>query len=83
MYLEIVLGKAVLKSNCNQFSKIYGESRRREETVSKLETVYGIVASFDVLIQYFHKISQDPNEKIPAYTTRIEGALTVEEHLRE
>ena len=37
--------------------------------------MYEIVASFDVLMQSFCKTSQDCNEKIPAYTTRIEGAL--------
>ena len=43
--------------------------------ISKLETVCGIIVSFDVWMQLFHKISQDLNGKIPAYTTRTEGAL--------
>ena len=46
-----------------------------ERNISKLETVYGIAASFSVLLQLFYKISQDQNKKISAYTTRIEGAL--------
>ena len=46
-----------------------------EGIISKLETVYRIVASLDVLMQPFYKISQNENEKIPAYTTRIEEAL--------
>ena len=44
-----------------------------EGIISKFETVYGIVASFDVLMQSFYKIR---NEKIPVHTTRIEGALS-------
>ena len=43
--------------------------------ISKLETVHGIVASFDMLMHAFYKISQDWNEKVLAYTTRIEGVL--------
>ena len=41
-----------------------------EGIISKLETVYGIAAMFDVLMQSFYKISQDCNEKIPAYVTQ-------------
>ena len=62
-----------------------------------LETGYGIVESFNVLMQSFYNTSQDWNEKISAYTTRIEEALNqirlkyperldnaaIEGHLRE
>ena len=37
--------------------------------------MYGIVASVHVLLQSFYRINQDHNEKIPAYSTRTEGAL--------
>ena len=46
-----------------------------EGIISKLEAVYRIVASFNVLIQSFYKISQYWNEKIPTYTTMIEETL--------
>ena len=42
--------------------------------IFKIETVYKMVVSFHGRIQSFYKISQDQNEKIPAYTIRIEGA---------
>ena len=59
--------------------------------------MYRIIATFNVLKMAFYKISQDCNEKIPAYATRIEGTLNeirlkyqnrldsaaVEGHLRE
>ena len=76
LYSEPVLREAVikaLKGSAVEFREIYGESV--EGIISKLKTVYGIIASFDVLMQTFYKISQDWNEKIPAYTTRIEGGL--------
>ena len=37
--------------------------------------VHRIVTSFNVLVQSFYEISQDWNEKFPAYTTRIKRAL--------
>ena len=43
--------------------------------ISNLETVLVIATSFNVLMHLFYKIIQDQNEKIPAYTTRIEGVL--------
>ena len=45
-----------------------------EEIISKLETVYGKVASFNDVMQSFYKINKDQNKKIPTYTTTIEGA---------
>ena len=43
--------------------------------ISKLETIYGTVASYDVLMQNYYKISMDPKECVQAYATRMEGAL--------
>ena len=46
-----------------------------EGIIAKLETLHGIVASFDGLVQLFYKVTQDWDEKIPACTTRIEETL--------
>ena len=43
--------------------------------ISKLETIYGTIASYDVLMQNYYKISMDPKEHIQVYATRMEGAL--------
>ena len=43
--------------------------------VSKLETIYGTVARYDVLMQNYYKISMDPKEHVQAYVTRMEGVL--------
>ena len=48
-----------------------------EGIISKLKTVCGIVASFNVLMQLFHKISQDLNKNIPGYITKIERSLKI------
>ena len=76
LYAEPVFWKAVLKSlkaSEANFVRYMRPKVELEGIISKLETMYGIVASFNVLMQRFYKISQDQNEKIPAYTTRIEG----------
>ena len=41
----------------------------------KLSIIFGTMASFDVLIQNFYKVMQGNNEKVPSFTTRLEGTL--------
>ena len=43
--------------------------------ISKLETICGTIASYDVLMQNYYKISVDPKECVQAYATRMDGAL--------
>ena len=45
------------------------------DILGKLDMVYEALASFDILMKSFYKISQEKSEKIPAYATHIEGAL--------
>ena len=44
------------------------------ENLEKLSVIFGTVASFDILMQNFYKISQD-NEKVPSFATRLESTL--------
>ena len=44
------------------------------EILEKLSVIFGTVASFDVLMQNFYKISQG-NEKVPSFATKLEGTL--------
>ena len=43
--------------------------------LDKLTVIFRTVASFDVLMQNFYKITQENNEKVPSFTTRLEGTL--------
>ena len=40
----------------------------------KLSVIFGTVASFNVLMQNFYKISQG-NEKVPSFAMQLEGTL--------
>ena len=78
LYLEPILRETVIKSlkrNVADLVRCMGPKFEAEEIILKLETVYWIVLSCHVLMQSFYKISQIWSEKIPAYTTRIEGTL--------
>ena len=43
--------------------------------LEKLLVIFGTVASFDVLVQNFYKITQGNNKKVPPFAMRIEGTL--------
>ena len=43
--------------------------------LEKLSVIFGTVASFDVLMQNFYKITQENNEKVPLFATWLEGIL--------
>ena len=45
------------------------------EILEKLSVIFKTVASFDVLMQNFYKITQEGNEKVPSFVTRLEGTL--------
>ena len=44
------------------------------DILEKLSVILDTVASFDVLMQNFYKISQD-NEKVPSFATQLEGTI--------
>ena len=43
--------------------------------LQKLTVIFGMIASFDVLMQNFYKVTQGNHEKVPSFTTRLEGTL--------
>ena len=47
------------------------------EILNKLELIHGTVASFDILMQNFYKLTQGKTEKVPVYVTFLEGVLNV------
>ena len=43
--------------------------------LQKLTVIFGTVASFDMLMQNFYKVTQSNREKVPSFATRLEGSL--------
>ena len=41
----------------------------------KLLVIFGMAASFDVLMQNFYTVMQGNNEKVPSFAMRLEGTL--------
>ena len=52
-----------------------GPTMSMAHVLQKLTTIFGTVASFDVLMQNFYKVTQGNHEKVPSFTTRLEGTL--------
>ena len=46
------------------------------QMVDKFELVYNTMASFNILMQYFYRLQQVKTERVPAYVTHMEGALS-------
>ena len=51
-----------------------GPTASVSKILEKLSVIFGTVASFDMLMQNFYKISQG-NEKVPSFATKLEGTL--------
>ena len=43
--------------------------------LQKLTIIFGMVASFNVLMQKFYKVTQGNHEKVPSFATRLERTL--------
>ena len=43
--------------------------------LQKLAIIFGTIASFDVLMQNFYKVTQGNHEKVPSFATGLEGTL--------
>ena len=70
LYSEPVLRKAVIKSlkgTAVDLVRYMQPEVEVEGIISNLETVYGIAASFNVLMQSFYKINQVQSGKIRAF----------------
>ena len=52
-----------------------GPTMRVTEILQKLTVIFSTVASFDVLMQNFHKVPKGSHEKVPSFATRLEGTL--------
>ena len=43
--------------------------------LQKVTIIFGTVASFDILMQNFYKVTQGNHEKVLSFATRLEGIL--------
>ena len=76
-YLESVVRESNMQSLRGAVADMacyMGPTAGVSEILEKLSVIYGTVASFDILMQNFYKISQG-NEKVPSFATRFEGTL--------
>ena len=76
-YLGSVVRESIMQSlrgAVADMARYMGPTAGVSKILEKLSLIFGTVASFDVLMQKFYKISQD-NEKVPSFVTRLEGTL--------
>ena len=64
-----------LKRAVADMAQYMGPTASVSNILEKHLVIFGTVASFDVLMQNFYKIMQGNNEKVPSFTTRLEGTL--------
>ena len=77
-YLESVVWESIvwsLKGAAADMAQYMGPTASVREILQKLMVIFGMVASFDVLMQNFYKVTQGNNEKVPSFSTRLEGTL--------
>ena len=63
-----------LKGAAADMACYMGPTAGVSDILEKLSVIFGTVASFDVLMQNFYKISQG-NEKVPSFAMWLEGTL--------
>ena len=77
-YPELVVWESIvqsLKGAVADMAQYMGPTASVREILQKLMVIFRMVVSFDVLIQTFYKVIQSNNEKVPSFTTRLEGTL--------
>ena len=75
-YPESVVQESIvwsLKGVAADMAKYMGPTASIRESLQKLMVIFGTVASFDVLMQNFYKVTQGNHEKVPSFATRLEG----------
>ena len=77
-YLESVVKESNIRSLKGAVADIawyMGPTTSMAHILQKLAIIFGTVASFNVLMQNFYKVIQGNHEKVPSFTTRLEGTL--------
>ena len=77
-YPELVVQESImryLKGAAADMVQYMGPTACVSNIFKKHLVIFATVASFDVLMQNFYKITQGSNEKVPSFATRLEGTL--------
>ena len=77
-YPESVLWESIvqsLKGAAADMAQYMGPTASVRDILQKLMVIFRTVASFDILMQNFYKVTQGNNKKVPSFTTRLEGTL--------
>ena len=77
-FAEPLVQKAIIRSVRRWAAELVcflGTNTHVEKIIFKLETAYGTVSGYDVLIEQFYGVHMERNEKVQSYATRMEGSL--------
>ena len=77
-YPESVVWQSIvqsLKGAAADMAQYMGPTASVGEILQKLMVIFGMVASFDVLMQNFYEVTQGNNKKVPSLATRLGGTL--------
>ena len=58
-----------------RYGQVHGPYCHISDILQKLMVISGMVETFDVLMQNFYKVTHGNHEKVPFFTTRLEGTL--------
>ena len=64
-----------LKGAVADMARYMGPTASVSDILDKLTVIFRTVASFDVLMQSFYKVTQGNNEKVPSFVMKFEGTL--------
>ena len=64
-----------LKGAAAHMAQYMGPTASMAHILRKLLVIFGMVASFNVLMQNVYKVMQDNNEKVPSFATKLKGTL--------
>ena len=77
-YPESVVEESIVRSLTGaaaDMAQYMGPTASVSDILQKLMVIFGKVASFDVLMQIFYKVTQGNHKKVPSFTTRLKGTL--------
>ena len=78
-YTESVVQESIvrsLKGAAADMAQYMAPTTGVAHILQKLAVIFGTVASFNILMQNFYKVTQGNHEKVPSFTTRLEGTLS-------
>ena len=77
-YPESVVQESIMQSPKGEvvdMARYMGPTASMAHILQKLMVIFGTVASFNVLMQNFYKVTQSNHKKVPSFAMRLEGAL--------